>query len=179
MRRPRRDSNDPVTLAAIAAEVRTFATRPTKTFFELGIALATLFEHHPQAFAQVIAEAGISRRRAYYVLGLRERFAPFMAHEGRLRAIGWTKLTVLAPFITSENIEEMLALAETNSAKRLAQVVAGVTQPPVLRCVLLYLAPQDYVRFSEVVIQHGGKRRGRQLIGSEAALMTIIARLPQ
>lgn len=150
------------------------AARRGLDFFELADALAAAKETHPEAFEGIISRAEISRRRAFYLLEVREQFRPYMRSAARLRAIGWTKLKVLAPAINAENADDLLAMAETMSAQQLGGVLRGADVSSKARCVLLYLTPEQHDLYEQAILDHGGKRRGRQLIDQERALMTII-----
>lgn len=155
-------------------KISKMAARRGPDFFELADALATAKEAHPKAFEDIISLARVSRRRAYYLLEVRERFQPFMRDAARLRAIGWTKLKVLAPAIDAENAAELLTMAETQSAQKLSRALHGADVSSTSRCVLLYLTPEQHDLYERVILAHGGKRRGRQLIDQERALMAII-----
>lgn len=155
-------------------KISKMAVRRGLDFFELADALATARGTHPEAFEEIIGQAKVSRRRAYYLLDIRERFRPFMRDAARLRAIGWTKLKVLAPAINAENASDLFAMAETMSAHKLGQALRGADVSSKLRCVLLYLTPEQHDLYERVILTHGGKRRGRQLIDQELALMAII-----
>lgn len=158
----------------LAAKIITLATRQEADFFELANALATIRALHSKVFEEIIGRSGISRRRAYYLLEIRDRFQPFMQDLARLRAIGWTKLKVLAPFISAENAGDLFAMAETSSAYKLGQVLRGADVSSKPRCVLLYLTPEQHDLYERAILAHGGKRRGRQLIDQERALVAII-----
>lgn len=163
--------------ADVASQVETIskmAARRGPDFFELADALATARETHPESFEGIVRQAKISRRRAFYLLDIREQFRPYMQSAARLRAIGWTKLKVLAPTINTENADDLLAMAETMSAQKLDQALRGADVSHKPRCVLLYLTPDQHDLYERVILAHGGKRRGRQLIDQEQALMSIL-----
>ncbi len=44
------------------------------------------------------------------------------------------------------------------------------------RCMLLRFSPENYARFADAIVKNGGKRRGKGLVGTEKALMKIIAK---
>ncbi|SDA34244.1 hypothetical protein SAMN02799622_05740 [Methylobacterium sp. UNC378MF] len=155
-------------------KISKMAARRGPDFFELAGALAIAKETHSKAFEDIISQAKISRRRAFYLLEVRERFQPYMRDAARLRAIGWTKLKVLAPVINTENADDLLATAETASAQKLSQILRGAVVSSKSRCVLLYLTPEQHDLYERMILAHGGKRRGRQLIDQERALMAII-----
>jgi len=61
-------------------------------FLDLATSLLALKEQDPEEFKQTIEEAGLGRRRAYYLVQVAQQLRPFMEDRARLERIGWTKL---------------------------------------------------------------------------------------
>ena len=161
-------------VSALIATISDLAARREPDFFKLADVLAMARKSHPKTFEDIISRARVSRRRAYYLLEVRVRFQRFMHDAARLRAIGWTKLKVLVPYISIENADELLSLAGTVSAHKLGQMLRDDRAPVASHCVLLRLTPEQYGLYEAAILANGGKRRGRQLIDQEHALLNII-----
>jgi len=146
---------------ALSAEVE-------DNFLELGRALRRLQEHDTQLFQQAVAKSKLGRRKAYYLV------EKLPIPRARLRRLGWTKLQVIAGSVDADNVEELVALAEGNTAKQLQRIMRGEEPLKDSNCVLLYFAPEQYAKFRYALLQNGAKASGRGLIGKEEALIKAL-----
>lgn len=116
----------------------------------------------------------VGRRTAYYLIEIDRAFASLGVNRARLVAIGWTKLARLTKHVTVHNVDKLLALAEENTDRQLAALMAGEKPVENARTVLLSLKPKHYKLYATALLQHGAKASGRGLSGQEKALMAII-----
>ena len=133
----------------------------------------TLPSHLDCRAARFIEQSGIGRRKAYYLLDLGKRLVDLGLPDNRLQKIGWTKLQVVGKHLTRRNAETLLGWAEECNAPQLAARVRGEA-PSKSRCVLLYFSPAQYRQFERAILTSGGKRSGRGLVGTEAAIMRMV-----
>jgi len=152
---------------ALSAEVE-------DNFLELGRALRRLQEHDTQLFQQAVAKSKLGRRKAYYLVEVSRTFEKLPIPRARLRRLGWTKLQVIAGSVDADNVEELVALAEGNTAKQLQRIMRGEEPLKDSNCVLLYFAPEQYAKFRYALLQNGAKASGRGLIGKEEALIKAL-----
>ena len=157
------------------AKVLALTPKPGDKILELARAVWQLLRDHPEKASAVLKAAKVSRRRAFYLAEVGQKFAPFMQYEKRLIAIGWTKLSKLADLVTPENIEELLLLAESKSVQALSNLTRGRDVSLNLRTVTLHLTPQQYRKYANAIVKNGGLKRGKQLLDQEVALMKILS----
>jgi len=162
-------------LQQIIDGLSSLSRRPKPLFLELGAELTILRRDYPEEFEKVASAAGLSRRRAFYLMQVHGRFHPFASHAHRLAQIGWTKLQILSPIIDKDNFDEMLILAETNSVNVLKILVRGKSTTVSNRCVLIYFNVDQYAIYEEAIMANGGGKRGRQLTGQESALTKALS----
>ena len=88
----------------------------------------------------------------------------------RLNRIGWTKLQIIAPYVTKENREELVALAEAHTAVNLKAIMRG--EPPILggRTVVLHFTKKQFAAFAEAILAHGATKNGAGFLDKERAL---------
>ena len=152
-------------------------TRVDENFLALGKLLAQLQEEAPDDFRKLIKNTGLGQRKAYYLIDIHKAFRDLDVDEARLKAIGWTKASALAPHVTAANLAEMLRVAEENNARDLQLIVKGELPDTDRHCVLMYFDPEDYKLFARVIVAHGGTQVGRQLYDKEDALMRVLRRV--
>ena len=68
--------------------------------------------HFSNDFVSVAKNLGIGLRKAYHLAQIDRSFHALGIAPDRLRRIGWTKLSHLAPHIDADNAKELLTLAE-------------------------------------------------------------------
>ena len=91
-----------------------------------------------------------------------------------LAGIGWTRAETIAPHVTLENCNSLVAQAAQHSTRDLKIIMAGGRPVPGTRAVILYLKPKQYARFAKAVEAHGGTSIGGTLTNKEEALMNLI-----
>ena len=146
-------------------------------FPELAKSLRQLMDRDADLYKKVIDKSGIGSRKAYYLVNISRAFDNLPIPRGRLRAIGWTKLQIIAPAVTAHNWEELIEAAEANSAAQLKSIVKGDKPVENAHCVLMYFTPAQYAVFEEVLVAHGGTRNGRGVNDKETALIAALTKL--
>ena len=149
------------------------SARPDDTFLDLARALAAIYAQDKALLGRFIAESGIGRRKAYYLLELGKRLADLGVPDKRFEKIGWTKLQIIGKHLTRRNAEKLLGWAKECNAPQLTARVRGEA-PSKTHCVLLYFSPAQYRQFEKAILTKGGKRSGRGLVGKEAAIMRMV-----
>jgi hypothetical protein len=117
----------------------------------------------PDKFSYLAKLTGIGLRKAYYLAGIDRRFRDLGVERGRLEAIGWTKVRMIADHVTKANCKELIELAETSTARELGLKLRKEQTLDGTRCVVLYLTPNEYAVFEEMVVLHGASQSGRGL----------------
>ncbi|MEJ6846795.1 hypothetical protein [Sinorhizobium fredii] len=160
----------------LSQQVATLAKQFDEGFLELARVLRQLQETSPDEFRSVVQKAGLSLRKAYYLVTIDRTFGKLRISKNRLRKIGWTKLKAITPHVDKYKVPELLDLAEKHTAKSLETILGGKDPVANTHSVLLYFSPEDYATFAEAILEHGGtrSRRGRGLENKEQALLNLI-----
>lgn len=140
-------------------------------FLEAARYLREIQDEVPDQFAPVVKQLGIGLRKAYALAQIDRAFHDRGVERDRLRAIGWTKLAMLASFIDDDNVETLLAMAEELPAHALRLLVAGVEVDPQGRVVALYLDSGQLALFDKVMETFGAVQAPRGWVLKEKALM--------
>jgi len=149
-----------------------------QTFLDQAAHLREVLEETPEDFPKEAKALGISLRTAYYLVEVDRTFETLPVSRERLLKIGWTKLQLISAGLTEDDLEERLARAEAHTVQELRDLFEGDGDAPTKkRTVLLYLAPEEYAVYAEVLKAHGAKPSPRGLSGQEAALMTALKKL--
>jgi hypothetical protein len=164
------------TLAELMKRTVSLAAGPKERFLELGWCLQALQERSPDDFKKAFARSGLGRRKAYYLVNVSRQVERAKLPKARLRKLGWTKLEVIAKYLSRTNGLKLVKLAEKNTARDLKLLMRGGKPQPNARCVLMYFSSEQYHQFEEAVLRHGGRRGGRGLINKEGALIRAIRR---
>ena len=143
-------------------------------FLDLARTLRQLTDRDPDLVKKVWEKSNLGSRKAYYLVNIDKWFSGLPVGRARLKAIGWTKLQIIGPKVTPHNLEEMLDMAENNTAAQLKQLVKGETPLTNSHCVLMYFSPKQYHELESVLIKHGGTKSGRGILNKEEALMNVI-----
>lgn len=141
-------------------------------FLRLAWALRELQDEQPGIFLKVVGLVGLNSRKAYALARIARQFDG--VPEERLYFIGWTKLVIIGRYLTDDNLEHLLQLAQQNTAHDLEVLLRGETPIEDAKVVQLYLAPNDYQRLRAALIKHGAVTSGNGLIKMEAALMALV-----
>ena len=143
-------------------------------FLELARALRQLHHRDPDLFKQLIDKADFKRRKAYYLVNISRWFDGMAIGKSRLRKLGWTKLQIIGPHIHEGNAEELVELAEKNTAARLQALMKGEKPPANTHCVLMYFSTKDFEIVADALVKYGGVRTSRGVLNKEKALLRFI-----
>lgn len=146
-------------------------------FLDLAKTLRQLLDRDPQMFQDVYTKSDIGRRKAYYLVEISRAFDQLPASRARMKKIGWTKLQVMSKYVTKDNIDEMLGLAEEHSAKELESIMRGGKPTDNAHCVLMYFSPKQYDVLERAMLKNGGTRSGRGILDKEEALIAALKKL--
>lgn len=148
-------------------------------FFELARSLRQLLERDPDKFKKVIDKSELGTRKGYYLVNIAKWFDSLKVNRTRLKRIGWTKLQIIGPHVNEKNVDELLSLAETNTAARLKVLMKGDKPVEDAHCVLMYFSPEQYRVLEEVLVRHGATAHRRGMNDKEAALIAALQRVPR
>jgi hypothetical protein len=139
-------------------------------FLTLAANLRKLYDTAPEEFRRLAKLRILGRRRAYYFVEIDRVFGGDQDMAVRLNRIGWTKLQIIAPYVTKENREELVALAEAHTAVNLKAIMRG--KPPILggRTVVLHFTKKQFAAFAEAILAHGATKNGAGFLDKERAL---------
>lgn len=143
-------------------------------FLELASLLRHLNDTAPDDFHRFLAIRQLGQRKGYYLVEIDRAFSDLDVPPFRLNQIGWTKLQVIAPHVTPDNVDQMLTLAETHTTESLKAIMRG--DEPIIggRSVLLLFTAEQFARFSAAILKCGAIKNGEGFIGKEAALTKAI-----
>lgn len=144
------------------------------SFLRVARALRELQDEKPDIFLKVATLAGISNRKAYALARISRQFDDFCVPEERLYFIGWTKLQIIGRYLTEDNAEYLLLLAERNTTHDLEVLLRGETPVEDAKVMQFYLSPTDYKRLRSKLVTHGAIVSGNGLAKKEAALMKLL-----
>lgn len=143
-------------------------------FLELSRALRQLLERDADLFKKAIGKSKIGVRKAYYLVNISRAFDPLKVSRARLRALGWTKLQALVPYVDEGNVEELVEIAENNTATRLRAILKGEKPPKDSHCLLMYFSARDFQIVADALAKFGGVVAGRGIQNKEKALLALI-----
>lgn len=143
-------------------------------FLRVAKALRKLQDDDPEIFLKVAESLGISRRKAYALARIDRQFTELRVEENRLYFIGWSKLQIVGRYLTDENAEYLLQLAEQHTSHDLEVLLRGETPVEDAKVVRLYLAPEDHKRLTAALMKYGAVVSGNGLAKTEIALMALV-----
>lgn len=143
-------------------------------FFDLARMLRELLNRDPDLFKQVIDKSNLGVRKGYYLVSIAKHFGSLKFNRARLRRVGWTKLMLLGPQVTQDNVDELLTLAEQNNAAQLKLLMKGEQPRKNARVVNMYFTESEYAALEAVLIKNGARRIGRGVVDKEAALLRAL-----
>lgn len=163
----------------IKSRVIALAGNPSKNFFDLASALVSLHDFEASLLSEVAREAGISRRRIYYLLKVGRMSLENAISRNDAEKLGWTKLQIIARHIaevgtvTREDVHAFMAIAHKSTARELPQKLrSGITA--TTRAEVFYLNASQRDELRRVLVAFGAKRRGVGLVGREDAILQIV-----
>jgi hypothetical protein len=136
--------------------------------------LRELQDLKPDVFLKVAEMAGLGKRVAYALARIARQFDDLGVPEERLHAIGWTKLQIVGRYLTEDNADYLLELAETSTVYELESRLRGEIPIEDARVVTLYLSPEQHERFKVKLVANGAVPSGNGLLRKEKALMAIV-----
>jgi len=147
------------------------------TFLELAKLLRDLHDNNPEDFKTLAKLPQLGVRKAYYLVGIDRAFRDLKVDPARLKAIGWTKLSIISRVVAKKNCEKWLQRAETHDAENLKALARG-EQPIVgVRNVLLRFTPAQFDVFTKALMKHGAIKNGEGFVRKEAALTKALIKL--
>lgn len=170
-----------MTLDEMAAEIAWLAQEFDEKFLPLAKALrefrdALLGQGKTDPFGlfdAVCKNAGIGRRKAFYLIEIDRIYGTLNIPMHRLTAIGWTKLCVMAKHIDPQDLEEWLKLGETHTVAEIRDILAGEDATP--NWVTLRFSNANYAVFRSALIANGALlTSGGGLAGKEPAILKIV-----
>jgi hypothetical protein len=134
--------------------------------------LCSMQELKPDIFEKVAKTVGLSSHQAHTLVRISRHFRD--VPQERLETVGWSKLQIIGRYLTEDNAEHLLQLAEKNAVFDLESRLRG--EPPIrlARVLTFYFSSQDYERVRAKLIKHGAVVSGYSLLKKEAALMALI-----
>lgn len=144
-------------------------------FLEAAHYLREIQDENPDEFASVAKKLKIGSRKAYNLAQIDRSFRDLGVATDRLRHIGWTKLALLSSHVDTDNVEELLALAERCTAHELKMRLRGSAFDPEGKAVLLYLDKQQYTLFEQALLTAGAIQHSRGLLNKEEALTRLLS----
>ncbi len=161
----------------IYAEALEMAKTFEDSFVELAQKIRILHEGDSDKYREFIKNSDIDSRKAYYLIALDKTFSPMKISKKRLSSIGWTKLMIIQPHVTKDNITQLLDAASRNSAAKLKKIVKGEEVDENTHAVLMYFSPEQYSQLVEVLVQNGAERSGRGMVNKEKAIMNLLTQI--
>ena len=148
--------------------------RKNDEFLTLAANLRLLYETAPDDFRELAKHKLLGRRKAYYLVQIDRVFGADKSMHVRLNRVGWTKLQIIAPFVTKDNRAALLALAEAHTAVNLKAIVRG--QAPILggRTVVLHFTKKQFAAFAAAILAHGAVKNGDGFADKEQALIKAL-----
>ncbi len=141
------------------------------SFLELGKILRLAQDEDPALFQQLLKIPGLGRRRCYHLVKIDRTFEGYEVDKEILIAIGWTKLSIIAPHVSHETIGLLLALAQSVKAHTLTAMVKG--EVPT-KSVQLFFKPEQYSAYVKALLGHGAVKKGDRLQKQEEAILHLI-----
>jgi hypothetical protein len=143
-------------------------------FIALAMHLRDVSDDKGAAFLEAAEKEGVKPRRAYYLREVARLLGRIDTPHDRLRKIGWTKLSIIARHLTTEDTESLLSKAENGTVADVKDFISG-RKPPARRHVMFfYLDDDQHAAVRRVLLEHGASPSPRGLHGKEAALVKAL-----
>jgi hypothetical protein len=153
-----------------------FYAKFEERFLEFSALLRELKAQSPADFKALIALPQLGRRKGYYLVSVSKAFGDYPHLRPRLMKVGWTRLSLAAPHVTKENVEDALLFCELNTAWAIAERLKGSALPLGVRSVLLHFSPEDFATCGEAIVQHGATKTADGFVDKEKALITALTK---
>ncbi len=141
------------------------------SFLDVAHHLRKILEHQPEDFLGIAKQLQLGQRKAYALAKIDRIFRDLGVDPVRLRKIGWTKLALLSPVVTAENVESQLELAESITAHELTRLLRGRKIGPGGRVIVLYLGADEQLLFDQMLKMFGAIKHPYGWEGKEAAFV--------
>lgn len=143
-------------------------------FLALAAYLLRVAETGEGSMVDAAAKLGINSRKAHYLVEIAKAIDSLEIPDERLRKIGWTKLSVIAPRLSEETAEELLDAAAKHKVPDLQAIVAG-REPFARRHVLKFdLDDAQHEIVRAALLAYGATPSTRGLHGKESALVAAL-----
>jgi hypothetical protein len=168
------NTNNPLFIKALL-----FLTKFEDRFLELAALLRKLQEKSPADFKSLISIPQLGKRKAYYLVVIDRAFGGYPQLRERLLKVGWTRLALIAPYVTAGDVDDALQFAEANSAWAIRQALKGKDLPVGARSVLLHFSPEQFAFFATEILKHGAVKNGEGFIDKELAVIAALQKAGQ
>jgi len=146
-----------------------------ENFIDLARSLRDMLETTPKEFHRFVMKSGLGKRKCYYLVNIDKAFRKTGVARERLRHLGWTKAKVLTPYITKENAQQLLVMAETHTALDLERILkAGKKDVPRKKAVVFHCDDKEFNILQKALLRNGAKEAPRGLVRKEEALLKIV-----
>jgi hypothetical protein len=146
-------------------------------FLEAARYLREVLDDVPDDFAHVVEHLKIGKRKAYALAQIDRSFHDLGIDRERLHKLGWTKLAMLAPYVSANGVEQLLKLAEEVTANELKRILQGEEIDPAGKVIVLYLRSEELFVFDQTMQKFGATKHPRGWLGKEAALVQAMTKL--
>jgi hypothetical protein len=146
-----------------------------RNFVELGMVLAQLSEtcDNRGDFIDAITKIGVGYRKARYLIEIADLAYKLRLPKDELAAIGWTKISILAPYLAHGRSEELLERAKYFTAIELKRMVTQEYDEPV-ETATFFLTKSEKEILEAALRNRGARQHGRQLLFRSDALMKLV-----
>lgn len=160
------------------AVVRAMLKKTKASSYALARAVSELQEDDPGAFQGLVSDAGILRRRLYYLGKVGRALIAAGLSDEALGGIGWTKLSVIAEHLNAQNADELIALARSSTVIELRQAI-GLGGSRQVKHLTLRLDQGDYDRVVSALVLHGATIQKSGVKNAGPALLALLDALPK
>lgn len=143
-------------------------------FLDVARHLRETQENHPENFRSIAKQMKIGIRKAYDLARISRTFDDLGVSINDLQQIGWTKLSLLSPYVDEHNVDKLLTKAANATAHELKMYLRGNEFDPEGKTVVLHLDSQQYAVFEQALLNAGAIRHSRGLLNKEAVLTGLL-----
>jgi hypothetical protein len=159
-------ADDPIFMEALF-----FLSKFEEKFLELGALLRKLQKNNPEAFKILYSLPQLGRRKAFYLSSIDRAFGGYPHLRERLIKVGWTRLSLVAPHVGKENVEDAVLYCELNSCWAIEQALKGKELPIGIRSVLLHFSSAQFDVFVQEIVKYGAMKNGDGYVNKETAVI--------
>ena len=167
-------------MSATRREVEQLLAAPNENPIELAMKLTVLEEEEPGSIEEFAESGPVSRRKLYYLVNIWRTLGHLPVSQ--LAAIGWTKLSVIAPHIKAHEegekrdalILQALSDAKNYTARELPAILNGEQPKAKARSIHLCLTPRQYKVFAAAMSKFKAIPATRGFSDKERAVTTAL-----